>query len=267
MYQRLKLFLYICILVTGSGFKSSQAQETGFLERSLPLNGYDRPYQIYVPGNYDPNKKWPVILFLHGAGEQGWDGYSQTTVGLGTAIKRYTERYPAIVVFPQARPPLGWTEEDAEFAMRTLEDAEREYSTDKDRVYITGLSNGGYGAWRLAYKYPDRFAAALVICGFLSDDERYNSDVPFPRFNPAIKTDNIDLYNALAQKIKHMPIWIYHGDDDNVIDVDGSRNIYRALLGYSADVKYTELPGIGHNSWDIAYRSISTAKWLFEQSK
>lgn len=244
-----------------------QAQQTGFLERSLPLNGYDRPYQVYVPPTYDESKEWPVILFLHGAGEQGWDGFTQTTVGLGSAVRSYGERYPAIIVFPQARPPLGWTEEDAEFAMRTLEAAEQEFSTDKNRVYITGLSNGGYGAWRLAYKYPDRFAAALVICGFLSDDERYYSDVPLDRFNPAIETKNKNLHGALAEKIKHLPVWIYHGDDDNVIDVDGSRKIFRELIVLGAPVKYSELEGYGHNSWDNAYRSAATAKWLFDQRK
>lgn len=243
------------------------AQETGFQQRNLELGGYDRYYQIFVPPNYDETKKWPIILFLHGAGEQGWDGYDQTTVGLGQAIRRNTENFPAIIIFPQSRPPLGWVDEDAEFAMRTLEAAEKEFSTDENRVYLTGLSNGGYGSWRLAYKYPERFAAALIVCGFLSDDERYYSDVPIPRFNPAIETTSKNLHEALAKKIAHLPVWIFHGDDDNVIDVDGSRKIYQELKLRGAPAKYTELPGFGHNTWDVAYRSEAPIKWLFEQKK
>lgn len=267
MKSLIRKFTFPTIIMLWFVSATTQAQEFGFLDRSLDLDGYARPYQIYVPPNYDSSKKWPIILFLHGAGEQGWDGYKQSTVGLGYAVRRYAQNFPAIVIFPQARPPFGWMDEDTEFAMQTLAAAEKEFSTDEDRVYLTGLSNGGYGSWKLAYKYPDRFAAALVICGFLSDDERYNSDVPLPRFNPAIKTNNKNLHQALAERIQHLPVWIYHGDDDNVIDVDGSRKIYQELKNLGAPVKYTELPGFGHESWDVAYRSDSTMKWLFNQTR
>src|SRR6185503_11454303 len=129
----------------------SQGRETGFLNRTIKVDSETYKYQVYVPADYTRDKRWPVVLFLHGGGERGVDGLIQTEVGIGSAIRRFPQRYPAIVVMPQAKPDLGWVGPNAEMALKALEKAEGEFSTDKNRVYLTGLSMGGSGTWYLAY--------------------------------------------------------------------------------------------------------------------
>jgi predicted peptidase len=126
---------------------TAQRTETGFLDRTLEDRGTARHYQVFVPRSYDPTIEWPVVLFLHGGGEQGTDGIRPTNGTIGNAIRRNPERFPAIVVFPQVKPDHQWTGDEADFALRTLEAAQREFATDPDRVYLTGLSRGGRGAY------------------------------------------------------------------------------------------------------------------------
>jgi len=118
-----------------------------------------RRYQVFVPNDYTPSLRWPVILFLPGGGQQGDDGLLQTQVGLGSAIRLHADRWPAIVVFPQVRPGKRWNAQDAAWALKALEQTQREFATDPNRVYLTGLSGGGAGAYYLAYRDPGRFAA------------------------------------------------------------------------------------------------------------
>jgi predicted peptidase len=139
--------------------------ETGFLDRTVRVDGRDYPYQVYVPRQPIAGPK-PIILALHGAGERGSDGLLQTEVGLAGAIRRHPERWAAIVVFPQAPKDQLWAGVPAQVAMAALAQSEREFRTDKDRVYLAGLSMGGNGAWRLAYENPDRFAAVVPVCAF-----------------------------------------------------------------------------------------------------
>jgi len=138
-------------------------QETGFLNRT--------GYSVYVPHDFDRSKQWPVILFLHGAGERGTDGLKSTQVGIGSAIRFGADRIPAIVVFPQAPPETRWLEQPADAAITALDCAIAEFNGDPDRVYLTGLSMGGYGAWHLAMANPNRFAALVVVCGGLLPHE------------------------------------------------------------------------------------------------
>ena len=236
----------------------AQAPPTGFLDRTVQMAGVVHRYQVYVPATYDPAARWPVMLFLHGAGERGTDGLLQTEVGLGSAIRRFPSRYPAIVVFPQAPLESTWTGPSAGVAMAALEKTLHEFSVDRDRVYLTGLSMGGHGAWHLAYTYPDQFAAVLVICGFITGGDQ------FPSFLPA---DAADPAAVLAGRVKRLPIWVYHGDADTVVPVTAAREIVEALCAANADVQYTELPKVGHNAWDAAYRSPDVAAWLFKQRR
>lgn len=124
-------------------------------------------YSVYVPKDYEPGRRLPVILFLHGAGERGRDGLRPTQVGIGSAIRFNPERANAIVVFPQAPDETRWLDEPADFAMAALDASLREFKGDRDRVALTGLSMGGYGTWHLALAHGDRFAAIAVICGGL----------------------------------------------------------------------------------------------------
>ncbi len=159
--------------------------QTGFLDRSIEHDGTRYPYQVYVPSNYDATRAWPVVLFLHGAGERGSDGLLQTELGIGTAIRRYPQRYPAIVVMPQAPIDSFWGGPPGDAAMAALDLTCKAFNTDARRIYLTGLSMGGHGSWMLAYRHTDRFAAAIVICGFVGDRPNRASTVPRRRRHAA----------------------------------------------------------------------------------
>ena len=237
---------------------NSQNVETGFLNRTLSLDDVTHRYQVYVPATYDSRARWPVILFLHGAGERGVDGLVQTEVGLGSALRRLADRYPAIVVFPQSPPEGNWQGDSARMALAALDRALAEFRTDTSRVYLTGLSMGGNGAWHIAYHHGERFAAVVVICGFVM------ARGPFPGIVP---NDLEDPYKAVAARVKSVPVWIVHGEADPVVPVSESRRMHEALLAAGAEVHYEELAGVGHNAWDAAYSSPELAEWLFDKAR
>lgn len=234
--------------------------ETGFLDREVTVEGAAYRYQVYVPRGARPGQRLPLILALHGAGERGVDGLLQTEVGLASAIRRFPHRYPAVVVFPQTPPGTVWHDRSAKAAMAALDAAEREFGTDPDRVYLTGLSMGGNGSWRLAYLHPERFAAMAVVCGFVAE---LRLSLPYP----AIAAGAPEPYAAVAERVKAIPTWIFHGDADPVVPVEESRRMAAALQALGAPVRYLELPGVGHNAWDPAYQGEALPAWLFQQRK
>ena len=238
---------------------SAQNTATGFLNRTVTIAGEPYRYQVYVPADYTPSRTWPVVLFLHGGGERGTDGLIQTEVGIGSAIRRFSSRFPAIVVMPQARPPAGWTGENADMALKTLDQTEAEFNIDRNRAYLTGLSMGGAGTWYVAYRHPHRFAALLAICARVRPSATTT--------DPVVPAADREPFATLAARIQHLPIWVFHGDADNTVPVDESRGIVAALKALNVPVKYSELPGVGHNSWDTAYRDADVATWLFAQMK
>lgn len=231
---------------------------TGFLDRTITVDGVSHSYQVYVPRNYEATRTWPTILFLHGAGERGKDGLIQTEVGLGSAIRRMPDRYPAIVIFPQVPQDSTWQGVPGRVAMSALDRTLEEFNTDPTRVYLTGMSMGGNGTWYLAYEHPDRFAAIAAICGFVSGSRLVGSFLPEGDGSP---------FGRLADRIRGIPIWIVHGDVDTVVPVAESRSMYDALRTAGANVRYIELPGVGHNSWDPAYDSPELPAWLFAQKR
>jgi predicted peptidase len=231
--------------------------ETGFLDRTISLDGQTFRYQVFVPSSYLAVQAWPVILFLHGAGERGSDGYAQTQTGLGAAIRQNPARFPAIVVFPQVPAESSWTGSIARMALAALDKTTREFSTDPARVYLTGLSMGGNGTWYIAVRNPDKFAAIAPVCGWIS---------PFWKIDPVV-ADTQAPFEAVAQKLSRMPTWIFHGEIDPVVTVNESRSAYDALKAVGAPVQYTEIPGTGHNSWDPAYGSPKFWAWLFAQRR
>lgn len=237
---------------------------TGFLDRSVTIHGTTYPYAVYVPRDYDPSRAWPVILFLHGAGERGNDGLRSTAVGLGNAIRFAPDRFPAIVVFPQAPTETRWLGDPADAAMLALDQSMRELHGDPDRVYLTGLSMGGYGTWHLAMAHPDRWAALAVVCGGL---------VPHPtttsvRRSPLLPPEPADPYPFAAHALRALPIRIFHGADDQTIPAEESRRMFAELQKEGApDVQYTEYPGVGHDAWTRAYGEAELWKWMFAQRK
>ena len=235
------------------------APETGFLDRSLRGDGEVRHYQVFVPRNYDHGKEWPVILFLHGSRQVGDDGYRPTADGIGSAIRQEADRFPALVVFPQARHDLQWVDSEASFALRALEAAQREFHIDEERVYLTGLSRGGRGVYHLANGHVDRFAAVLPVCGHVDDYEG--------RLPALANASNEEVWAVLAERFARTPFWIFHGGEDPVIPVEQSRRLVAELEARGAPVHYTELPGEGHNAWDAAYGPEGAIEWLLAQRR
>jgi predicted peptidase len=249
------------ILVAVPCAAEGQSVESGFLDRSVWVSGDTLPYQVYVPADYSDADRWPVILFLHGAGERGTDGLRQTVAGLAPAIRNDPERFPAIVVFPQAPPDSTWSGVPARAAMAALDSVMARYSIDPDRVYLTGLSMGGNGAWRLGYRHPERFAAIAPICGWVTDHPG------FPTSDPVTDPAHGDSFEALADRLRAMPIWIFHGEVDQAVPVSESRQAAAALEAAGSTARYTEIPGTGHNAWDPAYASHEFTDWLFAQRR
>ena len=259
----MRRLLPIALLALLSCRTMPAARETGFLDRTLTLEGRFWPYVVYVPRDYGPARRWPVILFLHGVGERGTDGLRATQIGVGAAIRSAPERIPAIVVFPQAPPETRWLDGPARAAMLALDATLAELRTDPDRVYLTGLSMGGYGAWHLGLAHRERFAALWVVCGGLLPRSARKSVARSPLLDQAA-----DPYAFTAEALATMPIRIVHGAEDPVIPVEESRRMAEALRRAGArDARYLELAGVGHDAWGSAYGDEEGWRWLFAQRR
>jgi predicted peptidase len=258
--------LVIAVAVFAASIRAVVCQETGFLNRSVTVEDANYRYQVYVPREFQRTASWPVILALHGGGQYGRDGVSQTAVGLAHAIRQHTDRFPAIVVFPQSPPggTPGFQALGERIALAALDKSIAEFNGNPARIYLTGLSMGGNGAWSLAYRHADRFAALVIVCGFVGEFTGTTSGVHYPAIVPA---SVIDPYAAIAQRVSRLPTWIFHGDADPTVSVDVSRHMAAALKANGANVHYTELAGVGHNAWDPAYDRADLFIWLFNQMR
>jgi len=218
-------------------------------------------YRQLNPQQVEEGKKYPLVLFLHGAGERGKDNRSQLTHGglmFTNPVNR--EKYPAFVLFPQCPPDLYWPTPtrpdgfqqenpfpaDAEISKplaltkELLEKVIETYPVDRNRIYIVGLSMGGMGTFDLVCRFPDFFAAAIPICG-------------------GIHTDRLNNFSS------ETAFRIFHGDADSVVPVRFSREAYLKLKAKGVDVEYIEFPGVNHNSWDPAFNRNDFMQWLFRQ--
>jgi predicted peptidase len=232
---------------------------TGFLHKTAPTPGGEAPYILYVPAGYSPEQAWPLVVFLHGAGERGDNPWLAAEVGLGRAIRNDPAQVPALVLFPLCPAEKFW--DSAIPAIETaMADTRRDYRVDDARIYLTGLSMGGYMTWLWGARKTDTFAALLPICGGgnLLDIKLIigaESDYDFGTLQERVA--------ALAT----VPIHAFHGADDDVVPPQRSQEIVRMVTEAGGNVKYREYPKTGHNSWDQAYGSPRTWKWLFEQRR
>jgi predicted peptidase len=231
---------------------------TGFIQRSIEIDRVEYVYQVYLPEGYQEMVPMPAILSLHGSGEVGTDGRLPTEVGLGRVLRQDPARYPAIGIFPQVPAGVTWQGLGAEIAIAALDRTIAEVQIDLARVYLTGLSMGGNGCWYLAHRFPQRFAAVVPICGWVSE-RRGKGEVVYPAIDRDAAT--------VAQQLDRLPLWIFHGDADVVVQVAESRLIAAALAAIGANVRYTEFPNVGHNSWDRAYALPELPEWLFQQKR
>ena len=262
----IRTVFFVAALTIGAVPSAAQKIETGFLNRSVRAGGSEYRYVVYVPREFSRSQNYPVILALHGGGSYGNDGLKHTDGGLAKAIRLNPERFPAIVVFPQAKADgtPGWQREGGAAALAALDKSIKEFRGDARRVYLTGLSAGGNGSWFLLSHYPERFAAAVVVCGFIFKFKGRTSAVDYPALAPP---DAPDAYAYLAKRVSQIPIWIFHGDADQSVPVEESRKMFAALKAIGADAQYTELPGVPHNAWDPAYARTDLFEWLLKQKK
>jgi len=261
--KALRIFLFLVLLLPSSA--DAKKYETGFIDRTVTIRAVSFKYQVFVPEDWTPHHKWPVILALHGAGERGDDGLRQSDVGIGTAIRSNRSAIEAIVVMPQCAKHLWWTLPPMDdLAIAALAQATREFHGDSRRTYLTGLSMGGFGAWHLAQKYPGRFAALVVICGGIRPPSPALNAIPnLAKITPP---DSPSSYLAAAERVGKTPVWIFHGAEDDIVPVAESRRMTEAMKKIGAEVHYTEYPGVGHPCWDRAYDDPKLFPWLFSKS-
>ena len=195
-------------------------------------------YLLSLPAGYENSEqRWPLMLFLHGGGESGESLAKVKTHGPPKLIAQNERAFPCIVVSPQS-PGRGW---NPDYLAALLDDICATYRVDPERIYLTGLSMGGYGTWMLAAAQPDRFAAIVPICG---------------GGNPAD-----------AGKLKGLPIWVFHGADDKTVKLENSEKMVDALKAVGSDVKFTIYPGVGHDSWTETYANPELYDWLFSKKR
>ena len=259
--MRSSLFcIAIVIAILGSAW--ARQRDTGFLNRTIILSSVSYRYQVFVPADWNKHQKWPVLLFLHGYGERGSDGMLSTEIGIGRAIRRHADRFNLLVVIPQCPSTTVWTTKDMEdLAMAALEHTVREFKGDRERLYLTGLSMGGYATWDMAVRYPGEFAAFVPICGGIQPGKH----IPELRSSLIDDPKVSDPFTETARRIGKTPVWIFHGAEDDSVPVEESRKMAAALQAAGANFKYTEYPGVGHNSWDNAYSEPEFVPWLVAQ--
>ena len=257
------------IIAIMAGPCSASGGETGFLDRSVTVDGASYRYQVYVPLDYTPDKSWPVTLFLHGSGERGEDGLAQTQAGIGDAIRRDRKRFPMIVVMPQAPANTRWSGARATLAMAALESAIVEFHGDRQRLYLTGMSMGGQGVWLLAAANPRKFAALAPVCGFLRLEN--DDDVIDPAQDQALLAQFPELLEpdpaaAFARRIGKTPVWIFHGAADDLVPPENARALDRAMRAGGGEVRYSEYEGVDHGAWDRAYAEPDLVSWLLSHA-
>jgi len=227
------------LLLAATSATGTQRQSAERFEATIGLD-----YLLYVPETYSAaGDPVPLVLFLHGAGERGDDVARVAAHGPPKMIAAGTN-FPAIVVSPQA-PEGDWWNLRANDLLALLDDIARRYNVDADRVYVTGLSMGGYGAWALLQAAPERFAAAVPICGGGDARRAGRSDA-----------------------LREVPIRVFHGDADRVVPVQESIDMVEAIREAGGrNVELTVYPGVGHDSWTQTYEDPQLWEWMWSQRR
>ncbi len=234
-----------------------EAAAARFEAAELKHDGLTLPYRLLRPDRVDADVRYPLVVFLHGAGERGDDNKIQLVHGMPEfASDSIRERYPCFVAAPQCPTEQQWVDapwttkelkmpadpsKSMQAVFQLIANLQQEHPIDPRRIYLTGLSMGGFGAWDAAMRKPTLFAAVSPICG--------GGDV------------------RLAESIAKIPIWAAHGDQDPAVDVNLSRNMIAAIRQAGGDPRYSEYAGVGHHSWVNFYNDPKTYAWMFSQSR
>lgn len=260
--MRILAIAVIGTFLYGSAYAADDATRL-YEERELHYTGgqyKDRvfKYRLMKPQNPAPGRKYPLVLFLHGAGERGTDNLvSLKYFPTWMAEPENRKQYPCYLLAPQCPPePKMWIDkhwslqqhsmspeptDEMKAVMGMLKEVLEKEAVDKDRVYLTGLSMGGYGSWELAARRPEMFAAVVPVCG--GGDESY------------------------APKLAGVPIWAWHGTADQSVPVERSRRMVAAVRAAGGKPILTELENVNHNSWSPAYHCPDLLNWMFRQTR
>jgi predicted peptidase len=255
--HRLLLTAITIIILSSITFAQTKEEVSKLFDKLLHVSKGDTlPYRLLKPVNPTAMETFPLVIFLHGAGERGNDNEVQIKHITDLFLEeRNRGKYPCYIIAPQCPKKKFWSEYNTKSDEQTLsetptvqmklvieliEKISKEFPIDKSRIYITGLSMGGYGTWDLIARYPNKFAAAVPICG--------GGDA---------KT---------ASVIKHIPIWAFHGSRDKIVPPVQSRKMIAALQDAGGLPGYTEYPDVEHNSWIHAYNEPHLIHWLFKQT-
>ena len=203
-------------------------------------------YLLYLPSRYgaDPQESWPLILFLHGMGERGNDLELVKTHGIPKVVEERDD-WPFVAVSPQC-PADSWWVGEIDALVALLDEVTARYAIDEDRIYLTGLSMGGYGTWHLAALYPQRFAAIVPICG---------GGVPVLGFPEKVCA------------LKDVPVWAFHGAKDPLVRLEESERLVETLRACGGNVRFTVYPEAGHDSWTETYNNPELYAWLLQQRR
>ncbi|HWQ88954.1 MAG TPA: prolyl oligopeptidase family serine peptidase [Desulfitobacteriaceae bacterium] len=194
-------------------------------------------YLLFLPEDYiekEKERRWPLILFLHGAGERGTDLEIVKRNGIAKIVEEVAD-FPFITISPQCPEDSRWNEQ-AEILMLLLEEIEETYNVNPQKIYLTGLSMGGYGTWLLAAQHPKKFAAVAPVCG--------GGD---PQWAPVLKD---------------IPIWAFHGAKDDIVPLEQSQIMVRAVKEQGGNIRFTVYPDVGHDSWVKAYNDPDLYQWF-----
>lgn len=235
MHQLTRIVLCL-VLITPIVASAAEKNET--IQQEKMSKNANLKYLLYLPENYEESKEsFPLMLFLHGAGERG-DNLARVKRHGPPKLVEKGKKFPFIVISPQC-PQRSWWNSDS--LSKLLDEVVKQYRVDQNRIYVTGLSMGGYGTWALAAKYPDRFAAIAPICGGGNTKS--------------------------AEKLKSIPIWVFHGAKDSVVKVRLSEVMVEAIKkAGSKNIKFTVYPNANHDSWTKTYDNPELYKWFLKHN-
>lgn len=226
--------IFFSTLMVQSVAAQTQTSEKAIIIRKTTLN-----YLLWLPAAYktEKDKTYPILIFLHGSGERG-DSLALVKMHGPPSFVESRPDFPFITVSPQCPVGTWWNTGDLQYM---LEQLLAKYRIDRSRIYLSGLSMGGFGTWAWASQYPDQFAAIVPVCG--------GGDIQF------------------ADKLKNTPVWAFHGESDPVVTVKRTIEMTEAVNAAGGSARMTIYPGIGHDSWVKAYQEEELYRWMLEQRR
>ncbi len=227
-----------------------------FNNRVITRDGERYFYKIFLPRDYTRARKWPVIFALHGGRTRGYENVVQAREGLANVVRAQADSFPAIVIFPQV--PTRARGHD--FIPVDLAMIDRELTAlrgDRDRVYLTGSSFGGFTAFQMAYLYPERFAALVPVA----------AGIDLSVIRGGRRSGNDSVYVTVAKRLRNMPVWIFHGERDEELGVDDARRIARVFRDNGVAVRYTEFKDAPHSVFTRAWQVPELLPWLLQQRR